>query len=152
MPQPDLDNPARRATVLVPETPAADAGRLVLRLALGLMMLMHGLQKVQGGPGSVMQMLEGAGLPAVLAYGVYLGEVVAPVLLIIGVMTRAAAGVIVVNMLFAIGLAHAQDIFMRTPTGGWAIKLQGLYLFGAVALVLLGAGRYAVGGARGRWN
>ncbi|WP_157267778.1 DoxX family protein [Azohydromonas aeria] len=138
--------------VAIVSTPGEDAGKLVLRLALGVLILMHGIAKVIGGPGFIMGLLTKAGLPPVLAYGVYVGEVVAPLLLIVGLFTRAAALVVVVNMLVAIGLVHMGEIGQITRTGGWALELQGMYLFGALAVALLGAGRYSVGGLRGRWN
>jgi putative oxidoreductase len=37
-------------------------------------------------------------------------------------------------------------------TGGWALELQGMYLGAAVAVALLGAGRFSLGGATGRFN
>jgi putative oxidoreductase len=36
--------------------------------------------------------------------------------------------------------------------GGWALELQGMFFFSAIAIALLGAGRFSVGGARGRFN
>jgi putative oxidoreductase len=98
-------------------------------------------------------MLAAHGLPAALAWGVYVGEVLAPVLLIVGLWTRAAAAVVVVNMLFAVGLAHMGDLArINDKTGGWALELQALYLGAAAAVALLGAGRWSVGGLGGRWN
>ncbi|WP_157264041.1 DoxX family protein [Azohydromonas aeria] len=129
-----------------------DTGKLVLRVALGVLVLMHGIAKVISGPGSALGLLAKAGLPTELAYGVYIGEVVAPMLLIAGLFTRAAALIVVINMLFAIGLAHMAQLGQLTKTGGWALELQGMYLFGALAVALLGAGRYSVGGLHGRWN
>jgi putative oxidoreductase len=52
--------------------------------------------------------------------------------------------IVVVNMLFAIWLAHSADIFSLTEHGGWALELQGFYLFSGLALIFLGSGRYAV--------
>ncbi|MDA7415405.1 DoxX family protein [Xenophilus arseniciresistens] len=129
-----------------------DAGKLLLRLSLGLLMLLHGLFKIGTGPGFVVGLLEGLGLPGVLAYGVYVGEIVAPVLLIIGLWTRPAALVVAINMVVAIVLVHTGHFFALTKQGGWALELQGLFLFGALAVALLGAGRYSVGGSQGRFN
>jgi len=135
-------------------TPAArdDAGKLLLRLAIGVLVLLHGIFKISAGVGFVSAMLAKAGLPGGLAYLVYVGEIVAPLLMIAGFWTRAAAGVVVINMLAAFGLVHMADLFALTKQGGWALELQGLYLFGALAVVLLGAGRFSLGGRRGRWN
>ncbi len=129
-----------------------DLGRLVLRLTIGLLILLHGIAKLGGNLDWISAMLGKAGLPAALAYGVYLGELVAPLLLVAGVYTRVAALVIVVNMLFAIGLVHMGHIGTLTEVGAWGIETQALFLFGALAIVLLGAGRYSLGGARGRCN
>ncbi|QDU90985.1 DoxX [Pirellulimonas nuda] len=131
------------------ETQAGDAGRLLLRLTIGGLLLLYGIDKVRSGPGVVQGMLHDAGLPGVLAYGVYVGEVVAPLLLIVGFYTRVASALIVINMAIAIGLAHAGEVFSLTQYGGWAIELQMLYLLGAVCIALLGPGRYAIGAKTG---
>src|SRR3954466_11437102 len=119
-------------------------GKLILRLALGGMILMHGIAKLSGGIGFISGAVTGAGLPAFFAYGVYIGEVVAPLLLIIGLYSRIGAAVIAINMLFALALVHRADLFHMSQTGGWALELQGMFLFSAIALALIGPGRYAV--------
>lgn len=123
---------------------ADDAGKLVLRLTVGVLVLLHGIFKLAHGVGGIAGMLQAAGLPSVLAYGVYVGEVLAPLALIVGFWARPAAVVIVVNMVVAIALVHRQQLGDLTPQGGWALELQGLYLFGALAVALLGPGRFAV--------
>ncbi|QCT97519.1 DoxX family protein [Stutzerimonas degradans] len=129
-----------------------DIGKLVLRLALGVLMLLHGILKVVNGVDGIVGMVTGLGLPAAVAYGVYLGEVIGPLLVIVGLYTRAGALLIAGNMLFALLLAHRAELFTLAPTGGWALELQGMFLFGAVAVLLLGAGRFSVGGTSGRIN
>lgn len=129
-----------------------DAGKLVLRLAVGILVLLHGIFKISAGVGFIAGMLDKAGLPGILAYGVYIGEVLAPLLLIAGIATRVGAAIIVANMLVAFGLVHMADLLVLTKQGGWALELQGLYLFGALAVMLLGAGRYSLGGVQGRFN
>ena len=129
-----------------------DAARLLLRVTLGALILLHGIAKLAGGTGFIEGLLAKAGLPPFLAYGVYIGEVIAPLLLIAGVWTRAAAAVVAVNMIVAVLLAHTGQFFTLSNTGGWAIELQALYFVAAVVVALLGAGRYSVGGAVGRLN
>ena len=121
-------------------------GKLVIRLSLGVLMLFHGAAKIlhPDSLGFIRSMLEGADLPGALAYGVYVGEVVAPLMIILGIYTRVGGLIVVVNMLFAIWLAHAADLFTLTEHGGWALELQGFYLFSGLALIFLGSGRYAV--------
>lgn len=129
-----------------------EAGKLLLRVTVGVLMLLHGLFKLGTGPGFVVGLVEGLGLPGVLGYLVYVGEIVAPVLMIAGLWTRPAALVVAFNMLAAIALAHGSQLFSLTKQGGWALELQGLFLFGALAVALLGAGRFSLGGSQGRYN
>jgi putative oxidoreductase len=121
-----------------------DVGKLILRLAVGVLILLHGVQKVTDGIAGVQGLLASMGLPGWFAYGVYVGEVVAPILLILGYYGRLGAALIAGNMLVAIGLAHPGDVLALTRTGGWAIELQAMFLFSAVALVLLGPGRLSL--------
>jgi putative oxidoreductase len=132
--------------------PMDDRGKLVLRVLLAALILFHGVSKLIGGAGFVTGMLAKAGLPGFLGYGVYIGEVAAPLLILFGIFTRAAALVVVVNMIVALTLVHTSQFFALNETGGWAIELQAMYLGTAVAVALLGAGRYSVGGLRGRFN
>ncbi|MFC3339011.1 DoxX family protein [Paracandidimonas soli] len=129
-----------------------NAGKLVLRLTIGVLLLLHGLHKLMYGMGGVSSLVASQGWPHFIAYGVYIGEVLAPVLLILGLYTRAAAFIVVCHMLVAIFLAHMGQLFQLGNNGGWRLELQGLFLFGAFAISLLGAGRYSVGGAGGRYN
>jgi putative oxidoreductase len=129
-----------------------DAGKLLLRVAVAFLVLLHGIDKLSTGPGFVVTMLQHAGLPGGLGYLVYVGEVVAPLMMIIGVGTRAAAAIVSFNMLMAFALVHMGNLFTLTKQGGWALELQGLYLFGALAVMLLGAGRLSAGGQSGRFN
>lgn len=129
-----------------------DQGKLLLRVILALMLLFHGVSKLIGGVGFISGMLEKAGLPGAFSYLVYVGEVIAPLMILFGVYTRLAALVVAINMVVALLLVHTGEFFSVNQTGGWALELQGMYLGGALAVALLGAGRYSVGGAAGRWN
>lgn len=129
-----------------------DAGKLLLRVVVGLLMLLHGIDKLSTGPGFVVAMLTKAGLPGGIGYLVYVGEVIAPLLMIAGVWTRAAAAVVAFNMFMAFALVHMGSLFTLGKQGGWSLELQGLFLFGALTVVLLGAGRLSIGGKAGRFN
>lgn len=129
-----------------------ESGKLILRLSIGILMLMHGMHKLMAGISGIAAMVHANGWPSWIAYGVFIGEIVAPIMIILGLLTRASALIVVFNMLMAIYLAHSHQLFQITKTGGWLLELQGLYLFGALAIALLGAGRYSVGGANGRMN
>lgn len=130
----------------------ADTGKLLLRLGLGLLILLHGISKVMNGPGGILSTVAKAGLPEPFGYLVYVGEVLAPLLVIVGFLTRPAALIIAINMVFAVYLVHTGQLLQLTKQGGWALELQGMYFVVALAIALLGAGRFSVQGNASRWN
>ena len=121
-----------------------DIGLLLLRLTIGILILLHGIANMNSDYAFIKSLLEGYQIPGVLAYGVFIGEILAPILLVIGYKARLASLVIAFNFLIAIFLAHSADIFSLNQNGGWGIELQALYLFGAVTLFFTGAGKYAL--------
>ena len=118
----------------------------MLRFGVGALLLFHGVYKITHGVGWIAGPLGAVGLPPWVAYGVYVGEVVAPVLLILGLWTRLAGLVIAFDMFMAIFLARRADIGKINPMGGaWAIEVEMLFLVGALTLALAGGGRYGLG-------
>jgi putative oxidoreductase len=97
-------------------------------------------------------MLQSNHLPAFIGYGVYVGEVVAPLLLIAGILTRPAALVLAFDMLMAIVLVQRSKFFTLNQGGGWTVELEMFFLLAAVAIFYFGSGRYAVSKGRGRWD
>lgn len=124
----------------------ADTGKLILRLTVGSLMLFHGIAKIMhpGALDFISAMLAGFGLPVILAYGVYVGEVIAPLMVITGYKARIGGLLIAVNMLFALVLAHTGDFFSLSEHGGWMVELQVFYLLSAIAVIFLGSGRQAI--------
>ena len=127
-----------------------DIGKLILRVSIGGLLLMHGIAKLSNGIGWMAGMLAGVGLPAFFGYGVYVGEVVAPLFLLAGKFTRPAGLIVAFNMLVATLLARRDSITELNAGGGWDIELEMLFLLGGVALWFLGSGRYALSRGVGR--
>ena len=125
---------------------AADTAKLLLRITLGVLILLHGIAKLRGGMGGIVGMVESHGLPGVLGYGVLVGEVLGPLMLIVGFYARIGALFVAINMLFAFALVHMGELGTFSQSGGWGLELQGMYLFTAIALALLGPGRYSANG------
>jgi putative oxidoreductase len=121
-----------------------DWGKLVLRLCLGGLLLFHGVAKLKTGVDWLEDPLAAYGLPAFVKYGVYLGEVLAPLLIVLGLLTRLGALVVIVNMLFVFGLVHMGDLYTLGSSGGWKLELQGFFTLTALALLIMGAGRIGV--------
>lgn len=123
-----------------------DLARLLLRVTLGALILLHGIAKLRGGVGGIEGMLEARGLPGELAYAAFIGEVLAPLMLILGFHARIGAVLVALNMLVAIVLVHMGDLSRLNAQGGWAIELQAMFLVSAVALALAGPGRFGING------
>jgi putative oxidoreductase len=123
-----------------------NAGKLILRLTVGGLILFHGVAKIlnpAGAMGMITGQLATMGMPAFVAYGVYIGEVLAPLLLILGIFSRIGGLLVVANMIFALVLVHTSQIFTLSKQGGWALELQGFYLFCGLAIYFLGSGKFA---------
>jgi putative oxidoreductase len=120
-----------------------DIAKLILRLSLGVLMLFHGVHKLIYGIDGVSAMLNAHGLASFFAYGVYMGELIAPIFIILGLYARAASAVLAFNMLTAIYLAYGFSMTF-SKYGGLVWETPLLYLIMAVLVILLGSGRFAV--------
>lgn len=121
-----------------------DAGKLLLRLTVGILLLFHGVAKIEHGVGWIVQMLQGAGLPGFIAYGVYVGEVVAPILIILGVFTRISGLIAALTLVVATLMVGTGKFFTLTDVGARALELEALYFFAGIIIMLVGSGRYSV--------
>jgi putative oxidoreductase len=129
-----------------------DRGKLLLRLAVGGLLIFHGIAKLKNGVGWMAGPLSGLGLPAFVAYGAYVGEVVAPILVILGKWARIGGLVVAFNMLSAIVIALRGKVFTLNQGGGWAIELEMLFLLGGITIFLLGSGKYSLSKGNGAWD
>lgn len=125
------------------DTRTAPYAALVLRLALGVMFVAHGLLKVLVFtlPGTV-QFFQSVGYPGFLAYVVIAAELGAGALLILGVRTRLVS-LATVPILIGAALVHAGNGWVfSAPNGGWEYPV---FLVVAVLVqALLGDGVYAL--------
>lgn len=132
----------RTARMTLPTSPAI--GLLVLRLALGAVLIAHGAQKIfvygfAGTSASFTQM--GVPLADLAAPIVAIVELVGGVALALGILTRPAAVLVAIDMLVAILLVHLPfGIFIED--GGLELVL--LLAGGALALAATGAGRFSL--------
>lgn len=122
-------------------------GKLILRLTVGGLILFHGASKLMNPSGALDYMakiLTTAGMPTWLGYFVFVGEVVAPIMIILGFFSRVGGLLVFINMCFAIFLVHTSQILTVTKSGGWGIELQVFYLLGGLAIFFLGSSRIAI--------
>ena len=112
------------------------AAMVLLRVTLAVLMLFHGWAKVIHGISGIETMIAQTGLPGFLAYAVFIGEIIAPLFLLVGLYVVPAALVIALNMVVALVLVHSQQFLMLNKTGGWMLELQAFYLITALVVAM----------------
>jgi len=121
-----------------------DIAKLILRITLGGLLLVHGITKILHGIGRITQAVTATHLPAFFSYGVYAGEVLAPLLVILGLWTRPAALVVAVDLIFAVALVAWPRGAVLGPGGGWGLELEAFYFLVAIVLLIAGGGKYSL--------
>ena len=123
-----------------------DAGKLLLRFTIGFLMMLHGIAKItfEGSMSFIFAQFSEVGLPTFLGYGVFLGEIIAPLMIIAGFYSRLGGLLIVGNMFVAIVLVHMGELVSLGEHGGHPIEVQAFYLLGGLCVALLGSGRFAL--------
>ncbi|WP_116769691.1 DoxX family protein [Maribacter litoralis] len=119
-------------------------GIFILRLTIPFTMLIYGINKVIEGTGFIGSLLEQYGLPKMMANAVFIGEIVAPLMLMIGFRARLAGLIFSFNCLLAIVMAQTQNIFKLNEFGGWSLDLLFIYLITGIVFFVSGAGKYAL--------
>ncbi|MEQ4622346.1 DoxX family protein [Providencia vermicola] len=121
-----------------------DVGKLLLRMTIGGLMLFHGMSKLLTGASGIKVMLASYGLPEYIAYGTILGEVVAPIFIILGILTRPSALLVAFTMFIAWLMVGLDKTFLLDRTGAWAIESIVYFFVGSIALALMGAGKFSI--------
>lgn len=141
------------APVVVVRSGWDDLGKLILRCTVACLLIFHGISKVKNGIGWMSGMLASHHIPAFVGYGVYVAEIVAPILLVLGILTRPAALVIAFDLFMAIMLViGAKTVRPQPPGGALGGEVELFFLFASVAIFFLGSGRYAVSRGHGKWD
>lgn len=128
-----------------------DSGLLITRIAIGFPMSVYGISKLIHGVGFIEDLMTMHGLPSFFAYGVFAGEIIAPVLLMIGFRARLAGLIFAANCFTAAMLAQTSNIFKLNEFGGWALELLVIYMFVSLSFFFTGAGKYAVS-TQNKWD
>jgi len=116
---------------------------LVMRLALGAIMVTHGYHKVFGGLHHHAQMVAGMGLPAWLGYVSSFTEFLGGLLILVGFFTRPAAFAVCLDLSVAIWKVHLHNgLIGSADRPGYELALAATAL--AFALIFFGAGPIAI--------
>ena len=121
-----------------------DAGAVVLRVVLGLIFLVHGLSKFQGGIANTVGYFDSLSIFGFLAYVVALIELIGGIMLILGIGTRIVSVLFAVIMLGAIFTAKLSAGFLgNDQMAGYELELALLAM--AVFLAIAGSSAFALG-------
>jgi len=128
----------------LPEGPLANAALLLLRLAIGVMMIHHGQEKLADPQQFADTYVASLHLPFPLffAYAAGFSELIGSWLLILGLLTPLGALAITGTMSVA-----AYQHILTAGLNIYVLELVVLYLGGSLALLLLGGGRISFDGA-----
>ncbi|MEO0556761.1 MAG: DoxX family protein [Bacteroidota bacterium] len=120
---------------------ATDLGLLVLRFGIGIpMLLAHGIGKIPPSDGFIEGTAAmGFPLPVLFAWAAALAETVGGLFVAIGLLTRPSAFFVAFTMGVAFFVRHGEDPFGER-------ELAFVFLVGFLAVMVAGAGRYAVDG------
>lgn len=125
------------------DTRTAPYAALVLRLALGVMFIAHGLTKVfVFTPAGTAGFFESIGFPGFLAYPVMAFEVIGGLMLVLGIYARWVAALAVVQLFVAATVHFGNGWSFSNPNGGWEYPI--FLSAAALVLVLLGDGATVV--------
>lgn len=114
-----------------------DYGLLPIRIIAGLTLIAHGLPKffdVSGGYG----FFESVNLPPELFVPIALLEVVGGLAILLGILTRIASALLIIEMLGAILMVKLSKGFI----GGYEFELLLISIF--ISLVILGPGKISI--------
>ncbi len=115
-----------------------DIALLLLRVTIAVLMLTHGIPKLDMLNADPIEFMNFMGLgPEISLYLTIFAEVICSLLLLFGIATRLAAIPLIITMLVAIFVAHIND-----PLASMEMAIH--YLLVYLVLLLLGAGRYSV--------
>ena len=115
-----------------------DIGLALLRIAPSAMMLTHGIPKFQNILNGNLEFADPLGIGATPSlFLTVIGEVICPILIIIGFKTRFSAFPPAITMAVAAFIVHSADPFGKK-------EMALLYLIFFVVIMLLGPGRYSV--------
>ena len=127
------------------EIRGAELGAFVLRIALGVMYLAHGLLKViVFTPAGTVQFFESLGLPGILAYATIAAEIGGGLLLIAGIGSRYVAALLVPVLVASIVFVHGDKGWLFSAAGGgW--EYPAFLIAASLAQSLLGDGAFSLG-------
>ena len=139
-----------------------DLGKLIIRVAVGVLIVFHGLAVLTGDPG-IPNRLAAWGLPEQLKWLGFFAEFFGGLMMIAGAYARVGGFLVGLFMVMAIIMSHIglmgsqNHLFLvaMNPAGNhwdhYFLDTQMFYLLGGFSVFFLGAGKYGLK-MGGEWN
>ncbi len=125
------------------DTRTAPYAAILLRVALGIMFLAHGLTKLfVFTPAGTAKFFASVGFAGWLAYPIIAFELLASVLLILGIFSRWVAAAAAIELFVASTVHFGNGWSFTNPNGGWEYPV--FLAVAAAGLALIGDGTYAL--------
>lgn len=123
-----------------------DLAKLMVRVAAGGFLAMHGLAKLRGGVEGFANGLaeKGFPMPTAFAWMATLSELVGGALLVIGLLARPAALTLTITMVVAVVTTHAHQAKQVGSGGGVGFEYPALLALVFFGFVLTGPGRFSL--------
>ena len=116
----------------------SDLGKFILRISFSLMMLTHGISKVDRLFADEIKFSDPIGIGSFLSLIlIAFAEFVAPIFILIGFKTRWFSIFPVIGMAVAVFISHWEDPFPRKEKAL-------LFMFGFLVIAMIGPGKYSI--------
>ncbi|MBV9452986.1 MAG: DoxX family protein [Rubrobacter sp.] len=132
---------------LQPVAQFAGFGPLILRVMAGIIMGIHGWQKLtEFGPANFGRLLADLGIPlgVFMGYVVTFAELIGGIFLIVGLLSRLAALMLAIEMIVTTLLVKTHVGFIAPPGSGAGAELDLILLAAFLTILLVGPGRLAI--------
>lgn len=121
-----------------------DLGKLLLRVAVAIIMIFYGIFRFKNNLGIFHEVIISMGLPSFFEYTTYLRDFFVPIMLLTGIRVRLASLFVIVTMSFAVFKHNYSEPIVLNDVNLISIDLQVFYIVAAMAILFLGAGKYAI--------
>jgi putative oxidoreductase len=126
---------------------AVDLATLILRLALGVIMISHGIPKIKKREVLGKKWNEHYGVPKATVWLTGILQIVGGLTLLVGLFTSLTALILTLDMLAALFICifnshHREPFNSVSPVKGWDVNL--LLVASLVAVLVLGGGRWSL--------
>ena len=121
-----------------------DLGKFLLRVAVAIIMIFYGIFRFKNNLGVFHELIVSIGIPSFFEYITYLRDFFVPLMLLTGIRVRLASLFVIITMSFAVFSQNYSETIVFNDVNLISVDLQVFYIVAAMAILFLGAGKYAI--------